>query len=202
MGFKPIFEEERQFFLKQAGIELPADCWRNASKIYLDFTQGKPLIQFKVENNKINITKDNRNGYKDKNKIKSLNKQKKLTNLITEYSDHIEKRFEEAVQNTVGFLNSHREYFYLISFSGGKDSLVLYKVWEEALTKIDFEPDWIVNFANTSNDTADTYRYVKNTIPQDKLNTLNPEVGFYNWFKDVKKYFLTPITLTVNLSLS
>ena len=72
MGFKPIFEEERQFFLKQTGIELPTDCWRNTSKIYLDFTQDKPFIQFKVENNKINITKDNRNGYKDKNKIKFL----------------------------------------------------------------------------------------------------------------------------------
>lgn len=190
MGFKPIFEEERQFFLKQTGIELPTDCWRNTSKIYLDFTQDKPFIQFKVENNKINITKDNRNGYKDKNKIKSLAPQKKLTDLIAEYSNNIEKMFEKAVQNTVDFLNSHREYFYLISFSGGKDSLVLYKVWEEALTRIDFEPDWIVNFANTSNDTADTYRYVKNTIPQNKLNTLNPEVGFYNWIKDVKKYFL------------
>ena len=43
MGFKPIFEEERQFFLKQTGIEIPTDCWRNSSKIYLDFTQDKPL---------------------------------------------------------------------------------------------------------------------------------------------------------------
>lgn len=69
MGFKPIFEEERQFFLKQTGIELPTECWRNSSKIFLDCTQNKPLIQFKVENGKINITKDNRNGFKDKDKI-------------------------------------------------------------------------------------------------------------------------------------
>lgn len=76
MGFKPIFEEERQFFLKQTGIELPTDCWRNTSKIYLDFTQDKPIIQFKVADNKINITKDNKNGYKTGNKI----------NLLTEFS--------------------------------------------------------------------------------------------------------------------
>ena len=72
MGFKPIFEEERQFFLKQTGIEIPTDCWRNSSKIYLDFTQNKPLIQFKVADNQIHITTDNRNGYKVKNKINLL----------------------------------------------------------------------------------------------------------------------------------
>lgn len=132
MGFKPIFEEERQFFLKQTGIELPTDCWRNSSKIYLDFTQDKPLIQFKVSNNQIHIIKDNRNGYKVKNKINPLGKQKKISELIDEYSIHIEQIFERAVQNTIDFVNSHREHFYLISFSGGKDSLVLYKVWCEA----------------------------------------------------------------------
>ena len=63
MGFKPIFEEERQFFKEKTEIELPTECWRNGSKIYLDFTQPKPLIEFKVENGKINITKDRRNGY-------------------------------------------------------------------------------------------------------------------------------------------
>lgn len=190
MGFKPIFEEERHFFLKQTGIELPTECWRNSSKIFLDCTQNKPLIQFKVENGKINITKDNRNGFKNKDKIQSLAEQKKWTTLIAKYSNHLDEMYEEAIQNTVNFLNSHREYFYLVSFSGGKDSLVLYKVWEEALSRINFEPNWLVNFANTSNDTADTYKYVKKTIPKDKLNTLNPEIGFYNWLKDVKNYFL------------
>ena len=190
MGFKPIFEEERQFFLKQTGIEIPTDCWRNSSKIYLDFTQNKPLIQFKVADNQIHITTDNRNGYKVKNKINPLGKQKKISELIDEYSAHIDEMFDKAILNTVEFVSTHREHFYLISFSGGKDSLVLYKVWCEALKKLDFEPKWIVNFANTSNDTADTYRYVKNIIPKDKLNTLNPEVGFYTWIKDVKNYFL------------
>lgn len=54
MGFKPIFEEERQFFREKTGIDLPTECWRSGSKIYLDFTSPKPLIEFKVENGKIN----------------------------------------------------------------------------------------------------------------------------------------------------
>lgn len=49
MGFKPIFEEERQFLQDKLKIKLPTDCWRQSSKIYLDFTQTKPYIEFKVE---------------------------------------------------------------------------------------------------------------------------------------------------------
>lgn len=190
MGFKPIFEEERQFFLNQTGIELPTDCWRNSSKIYLDFTQDKPVIQFKVSDSKIHITKDNRSERKVSGATHTHTRQKKIAELIDEYSTHIEQIFEKAIQNTVDFVKNHREHFYLISFSGGKDSLVIYKVWCEALKKLDFEPEWIVNFANTSNDTADTYRYVKNIIPSERLNTLNPEIGFYTWIKDIKNYFL------------
>lgn len=187
MGFKPIFEEERQFFLKQTGIELPVDCWRNSSKIYLDFTQDKPIIQFKVSDNKIYIVKDNRDKLKASN---NTQRQEKISDLLDKYSSRIDQKFEAAVQNTVDFVNSHRQHYYLISFSGGKDSLVLYKVWCEALNRLGFEPAWIVNFANTSNDTADTYRYIKNIIPPEKLNILNPQVGFYTWLKDIKKYYL------------
>ena len=64
MGFKPIFEEERLFFKEKTGIEVPTECWRNGSKIYLDFTQTKALIEFKVIEGQIAITKDRRSGYK------------------------------------------------------------------------------------------------------------------------------------------
>mgnify|MGYP001168582406 CR=1 FL=1 len=62
MGFKPIFEEERLFFKEKTGIDLPTDCWRSGSKIYLDFTQNKALIEFKVVEKEIKITKNRTNG--------------------------------------------------------------------------------------------------------------------------------------------
>lgn len=58
MGFKPIFEEERLFSKQKTNINLPTECWRKGSKIYLDFTQEKSLIEFKVENKEIKITKN------------------------------------------------------------------------------------------------------------------------------------------------
>ena len=55
---------------------------------------------------------------------------------------------------------------------------------------------WGINFANTTNDTADTYRRLK-TLPQDKLNILNPTIGFHKWVTEIKKY-KTPTVLMRN----
>ena len=33
---KIIFEEERKFLNEKLNIDLPTDCWRKVSKIYLD----------------------------------------------------------------------------------------------------------------------------------------------------------------------
>lgn len=192
MGFKPIFEEERLFFREKTGIDLPTECWRNGSKIYLDFTSPKPLIEFRVENGKINITKDRRNGYIEKKKQVYLPKQKKLDELIELNRDRINSIYQKSILLTIEMIKKYPNHFYLVSYSGGKDSVATYNVWKEALSQIDNPPEWVINFANTSNDTADTYREIK-SLPQDKLNILNPKIGFYQWIEDVKHYYLPSI---------
>lgn len=192
-GFKPIFKEEHEFFKISSGIDLPKECWRNSSKIYLDFTQPKPLLEFKVIEGRIVITKDRSSGYKDKNKIHFLPKQKSLQTLIDENKVRLEEIYSRSVQNTVKMIKENPTHFWIIGYSTGKDSTLIYKVWQDALKEIKLqgikEPEWIINFANTSNDTADTYKEIKK-LPQDKLNILNPKIGFYNWLVDIKGYFL------------
>lgn len=99
MGFKPIFEEERQFFKEKTGIELPTECWRNGSKIYLDFTQPKSLIEFKVENGKINIAKDRRNGYIERGKQMTLPPQKTISELIEINRDRLNNIYEKSISS-------------------------------------------------------------------------------------------------------
>ena len=59
---KPIFDEEKRFLEKYLKIELPNNCWRNGSKIYLNHFDDKPIITFKVDtlNNEIYIKKENK----------------------------------------------------------------------------------------------------------------------------------------------
>ena len=179
MGFKPIFEEERLFFKEQTGIDLPTDCWRNGSKIFLDFTQDKPYLQFNVINKTIKITKDNRE--------KITQTQKKISELIDIKKDELNELWNYSVSCTVDMINKYNTYRFVLSHSGGKDSTLIYEVWKEALKNIDTNINWNINFANTSNETADTYKYIKQ-LPADKLKILNPRVGFYPWIKNVKHY--------------
>ena len=191
-----MFEQERQFFFRKTGILLPTDCWRNGSKIYLDCTCEKQLYTFKVKDKNIKITKDNTDLF-----IKY--KQKKLAELIELYDDKLTEQKQKSIDKIIEYILEHQNYKYVISHSGGKDSTVTYNIWLEALDILKKNyPDiyndinWEINFANTSNDTADTYKYIK-TLPKDKLHILNPKLGFYQWIVKTKNYF-TPSTLVRN----
>lgn len=196
MGFKPIFEEERLLFLEKTGIDLPTDCWRNGSKIYLDFTQEKLLLQFRVENKEIVITKDNRNGVKKGKGLETLPVQKKIPELIEIFKTDLFQKYNQSVAYMYDYIIKNPFDLYVISHSGGKDSDVSYKVWIDTLETLkECDPDiydtleWNINFANTSNDTADTYKRVKK-LPSDKLRILNPKKGWRRWLVEEKNYFV------------
>lgn len=52
--------------------------------------------------------------------------------------------------------------------------------------------NWEISFANTSNETADTYKLIKK-LPDDKLHIINPKVGFYQWIVKTKNYYLPSV---------
>lgn len=187
---KPIFEQERQFFYKKTKILLPENCWRNGTKIYLDCTSGLPVYTFKIQNKNIEIVKN----YTDK----FLNyKQQSINELITKYEDRLNFLVKQSLEHTIEFIIQHPNYKYVIGHSGGKDSTVMYDIWCKALDilKIEYADiynnlNWEISFSNTSNDTADTYKYIKTELPKDKLHIVNPKIGFYQWIIKVKNYFI------------
>lgn len=52
---KPIFEEERLLLKLFTGIDIPTDCWRHGTKIYLDSTCDKPIYNIKLEESKSKV---------------------------------------------------------------------------------------------------------------------------------------------------
>ena len=85
MGLKPIFEQEREFFKEKSGVDLPTDCWRSGSKIYLDIYCGKPLYTFKIENKMIKITKNNSKLFENYEQVKlqeTLDKERERVNKL------------------------------------------------------------------------------------------------------------------------
>jgi len=118
---KPIFEQERQFFSKKTGINLPDNCWRNGSKIYLDLECKKPVYTFKVEDMKIAITKDKNDefiGYESKS----------LDILIAERSIDLDRLEQTSIHKTVEYIISRKDDLFVVSHSGGKDSTLSYHI--------------------------------------------------------------------------
>lgn len=162
----------------------------------MDCTCEKPLYQFKVENKNIKITKDNSLNFATHTHTHT---HKRLSELINLYDSKLTQLKEKSINKTIEYILDHPGYKYVFSHSGGKDSTVTYDIWMRSLKLLEIEhPEiyndlqWEINFSNTSNDTADTYKYIK-TLPRDKLHILNPTIGFYQWIIRVKNYFIPSV---------
>lgn len=181
---KPIFEEERQFFLKKTGIELPTDCWRDGANIYLDPYCEKPLYKFKVEDKKINIKKDNQSLFESYQQVK-------LNEVIKRERERVDKLFEDSVEWLKENIKPYLSEKIILAYSGGKDSDLLKCVVDKA------EIEYLLNFANTTNESQDTYHHVKSIMKKCKnSNTMNPKEGFYPWIK--RKNYFVPTVLVRN----
>ena len=58
---KPIFEVERLFLERELNIEIPTECWKTHTKIYLDYTCKQPIYIIEIVDGTLRLKKDNRN---------------------------------------------------------------------------------------------------------------------------------------------
>ena len=183
---KPIFKEEKEYLENKLGIELPKDCWTRGGGtryVFLDIYSKIPYIKFVVhDNGKYEIIKDNRERLK---KYKS----KGISETLDYERDRINDQWNNDIKRTVEFVAEHRDIPYNISISGGKDSEVLYNLWKEVLTKLDFMPEYEFIFFNTSNEVPEVYRYIKE---RKDIRIINPQIGWHQYIKD-KGYLLPTV---------
>ena len=192
---KPIFNEEKQFFYGQTGIELPDNCWRHGSKIYLNSDKETLMVTFKVDQGKIIIKKN------EIEKIVSQYKNKTIQEEINENLDRLNELEQESIEKTIEYIRKYNGSELRLSHSGGKDSDTAYhifkKVVKEYKKRYDVELEYCIDFFNTSNDTPQTYKHIKKIQSKDNLLIHNPEMGWYQWLSKKKNYYL-PSTFVRN----
>lgn len=189
---KPIFKEEKEFLETKLGIDLPDGCWRSTTKIYLNHFDEKPFLTFKVIplENKLVIKKYTEPTHKN-------------YSLEEEYSfikDGLESKIKESIAKTKEFTLQHKEHKMFVSISGGKDSDVMKYIVDQAFSELKSEGhDVSYNLIafNTSNDSAETYKHLKQYHKMTKDNIISPSLGFYQWIKYKKNYF-TPTKFVRN----
>ena len=209
---KPIFEKEKHFLEERLNLKLPSDCWRDGNSIYLNIDKDTLIIKFKVEHKQLLITKNKLeevlNSYKNKSFIEE----------IKDYEFKLQALEEESLNKTIECMKKYPDYEFRVSDSTGKDSALCHYIFRKACKKLGINK-YEIDFFNTSNDTADTYKQIKknikNTISfqykiehkkdiskeelETKYNDVvykwihNPNIGWHQWIKEVKHYYLPSI---------
>ena len=176
---KPIFEQELKF-LKDNGINIPEDCWRDGSKIYLTPYDDSPILILKVIDDKINIKKDNRDIFE--------NNPMRMDDIINKERDRVLELEKQAIEFLRDFQSKNKDTKIALAYSGGKDSDVILNIAQKSNIK------FMANFFNTSNESAQTYLHVKSSLKNVPHSFINPKEGYYQWLKR-RNYFI-PTALT------
>ena len=144
---KPIFYEEMNF-LRIKGVDIPSGCWKDGSKIYLTPYDQTPLLVISVLNNDIVIKKDNREKLSEYTTIS-------IEEIVAREKIRVLQLESEAIEFLNTFEEENKDVKTILAYSGGKDSDVLLEIAKKSKLK------FIANWANTSNETAETYLHVK-----------------------------------------
>ena len=182
---KPIFKQEKEFLEKHLGIEIPEYSWRKGSKIYINHFDKKPYITFKVD--LMNETID----------LKKINDKTISLSYKEEYDlmkEDIEKREKDSLENTkkmlLHFKDTHKLF---VSVSGGKDSELMKYIVDKSIKELGIDIPYNLIAFNTTNETAETYRFLKGHYRMTKENIISPKKGWYKWLKEDKNYFIPTI---------
>lgn len=205
---KPVFNEEIIFFEKKTGVKLPDNCWRDGKSFYLNADKDTLIIKFSIEHKQIIIKNNKLKEVLDKYKNKTWEEE------IIENNDRLNKLEENSINKTLECMYRYSDNNWRVSDSGGKDSSVCLRIFQKAYDKYSETYEnkkYDIDFFNTTNDTADTYKSIKSNMIKVLNHQLkrspskeeienayrswihNPEMGWYQWLKDVKNYYLPSI---------
>lgn len=182
---KPVFDEERQFIEKSLGVNLPPYCWIQGTTVYLNSNGKDMILKFKANYNGLTLITD-----RILPRLIEL-KNKTWEEEILESITRLDKLEQESFEHITEFLNKYASSEIRMNYSGGKDSDVMYRIISKYADM--YNMNYTVDYFNTTNETATTYKHIKNTIPKDLLYIHNPEMGWYNWLVDVKHYFFPSV---------
>lgn len=183
---KPIFAEEKKFIETQLPqiAPLPDACWiygGNTKTVWVDLYSSQYLLKFKVENGgEFSVLKDNRSLFKNYTPVS-------LEDTLEREKERVNNLYNKCVDRLSDYVKNNPQKTYKINHSGGKDSELTMAIWNDMLDIIGFTPDYEFVFLNSSNETADVYKRIKQ-IPNIRI--INPKMGWRQWIIQNKNYIL------------
>lgn len=195
---KPIFEKERKFLEEHLGVVIPKYCWRTTkNEVFFSAKEAvakeKPFLKFKIEEgNSFVLSYYDPDKIIDENHLCVLGFKVPVETWDDEYFFHKQSILEKEKESLLigkAFLARYPNAEIRVGVSGGKDSQVCYHLLEK------IESNFYTDYFNTSNETADTYKFVKYPDRYKNLTIHNPKIGMHTWLKEVKNDFLPSRTV-------
>ena len=186
---KPIFAEEKKFIESRLPqiAPLPDACWiygGNTKTVWVDLYSSQYLLKFKVENGgEFSVLKDNRSLFKNYTPVS-------LKDTLEREKERVNNLYNKCVDRLSDYVKNNPQKTYKINHSGGKDSELTMAIWNDMLDIIGFTPDYEFVFLNSSNETADVYKRIKQ-IPNIRI--INPKMGWRQWIIQNKNYILPSV---------
>ena len=154
IDLKPVFEKERKMFEDFLSIELPEVLFRWQNRIMFE---GKTLFRFKTDFKKLKLfpvepidkIKERIKGTSSESWKEFLRKTEKCNNKILRKKERASIKFIKETKK------QHSEKFKVISFGGGKDSVVV-----SLLVKKAFQ-DVPLFFGDTTLEYPETYDFIE-----------------------------------------
>jgi len=143
---------------------LPPECWRKGQTIYLNTDKKTKLLTFKVVHKKLVITFNKMDSVLKKYKNKSWLEE------AEENKERLDNLYNTSLQKSIECLKKYPNHNWRISDSTGKDSSLTIFIFKKALQELKKQEKkekgylFDLDFFNTTNDTADTYRTLKENV--------------------------------------
>ena len=138
-------------------------------------------------------------------------KNKTFEEEVVENEERLNNLERVSIDKTKECMEYFKSFNWRVSDSAGKDSAVCMRIFQKAYDELNLSKPYDVDFFNTTNDTADTYKRIKSNIvdvlnhqlkrepTNEEINEAfklwihNPEMGWYQWLKEVKNYYLPSV---------
>lgn len=171
-GLKPVFPEERNFFIKELNTTLPFNLFRSRNRLIVD---GKVLLSFYMKNRSLQFF--NKELVENSNE---MSRKEFLKRMIKANKKELEKKENEAIEFIKKTIKKHKDKKILVSFSGGKDSTVTAYL----VSKVMKTPTLL--FGNTGIEFPETIKFVRKFAKLMNFNLIerNPPKNFIDLCDD------------------
>lgn len=174
---KPVFVEERRMFERFFGVKLPEAIFKSRNRIVAG---GKTLLSFhtNLKNGKLTLNEPMRSVESKLKELPSWSQDEALERAIKCNRRVLRKKEKISIDFIKRVSKEHKNRFNVVSFGGGKDSVVTAMLVRKAIGRTP------LLFGDTTLEFPETYQFVERFAEDNRFDLIKDGDDFYRSDQD------------------